>query len=175
MSHKLVKKQQENDLRKIRRRKQIYKSCFLILAICFVMVWSQVALTAFRHKEQLNHMVLGENYFIDDVMIINKKMDSYSSSEFSNTENYYLYYGHDATDKLLVPHDVYVQYQIGDTIPAYTLNHIDYKYTPEQLLPDYTGNELLKATGCVIGCVLALLGILYWIDARHNSTPQKEV
>lgn len=65
----------------------------------------------------------------------------------------------------MIPGSVYSEYNAGDSITAYTTDHISYSYYKEGILPDteYTNNELMKAVGGLLGigiCSLILLGLL---------------
>ena len=95
MSHKLVRNQPAKEGRKKKRLNRIYLFCFIALTISFVTVWVSVSLTSAKFDDQMEDMVLGKDYFIEDVTIVKKKVDSYSSSELSTNENYFFYYGND--------------------------------------------------------------------------------
>lgn len=166
MSHKLVRNQPEKDRAKKKRLNRVYVICFIVLTICFVAVWISVAATSAKFEKQMEHMVLGKDYFIEDVTIVKKKVDSYSSSELSTSENYFFYYGNDEQKKMQIPHDIYDQYAIGDKIPAYTVNHVSYGYTKESILPkeEFRQNELMKCVGVLLGVGIATIAILYWFN-----------
>lgn len=164
MSHKLVKNQPEKDGIKKKRLNRVYFICFIVLTICFAAVWISVAMTSAKFDKQLEHMILGKDYFIEDVTIVKKMVDSYSSSELSTHENYFFYYGNEEQEKMQIPHDIYVQYAIGDKIPAYTVNHVSYGYTKESILPreEFRQNELMKCIGVLLGVGIVTIAILYW-------------
>ena len=164
MSHKLVKNQPEKDRIKKKRLNRVYCICLITLTICFAAVWVNVAVTSVKFDKQMEHMVLGKDYFIEDVTIVKKKVDSYSSSELSTTENYFFYYGNEEQKKMQIPHDIYVQYAIGDKISAYTADHVSYGYTKKSLLPreEFRQNELMKCMGVLLGVGMVTIAILYW-------------
>lgn len=166
MSHKLVRNQPEKEGRKKKRLNRIYLFCFIALTISFVTVWVSVSLTSAKFDDQMEDMVLGKDYFIEDVTIVKKKVDSYSSSELSTNENYFFYYGNDEQKKMQVPHDIYMQYSIGDKIPAYTVNHVYYGYNEESILPkeEFVQNELMKCFGVLLGVGIVTIAILYWLN-----------
>ena len=60
---------------------------------------------------------------------------------------------------------VYSEYNVGDSIAAYTTDHVSYSYYKYGILPDteYTNNELMKVAGVLLGIgifLLALFGVL---------------
>lgn len=78
MSNKLIK---EKDLEAKRiRRKRIRKLLAVLLvmvSILFVFLWTRVAITSVKFKKQMEQMVLGKDYFIEDVVI--RKKGTYTS------------------------------------------------------------------------------------------------
>ena len=74
MSNKLIK---EKDLEAKRiRRKRIRKLLAVLLvmvSILFVFLWTRVAITSVKFKKQMEQMVLGKDYFIEDVVIRKKR------------------------------------------------------------------------------------------------------
>ena len=164
MAHKLVKNQPEKDGIKKKRLSRVYFICLIVLTICFATVWISVAVTSAKFDKQMEHMVLGKDYFIEDVTIVKKMVDSYSSSELSTSENYFFYYGHDEQKKMQIPHDIYVQYSIGDKISAYTVDHVYYGYTKESILSkeEFRQNELMKCIGVLLGVGIVAIAIMYW-------------
>ena len=57
------------------------------------------------------------------------------------------------------------EYNVGDSIAAYTTDHVSYSYYKYGILPDteYTNNELMKVAGVLLGIgifLLALFGVL---------------
>ena len=67
MSNKLIK---TKDLEaKIIRRKRIKKLLavlLVILSILFVFLWTRVAITSVKFKKQMEQMVFGKDYFIEN-------------------------------------------------------------------------------------------------------------
>ena len=60
-----------------------------------------------------------------------------------------------------VPGFVYSEYNVGDSIAAYTTDHVSYSYYKYGILPDteYTNNELMKS-----GLAYCLeLEYFYWL------------
>lgn len=67
--------------------------------------------------------------------------------------------------RMQVPGFVYSEYNVGDSIAAYTTDHVSYSYYKYGILPDteYTNNELMKVAGVLLGIgifLLALFGVL---------------
>ena len=64
------------------------------------------------------------------------------------------------TKRMQVPGFVYSKYNVGDSIAAYTTDHVSYSYYKYGILPDteYTNNELMKVDGVLLG-----IGIFYWL------------
>ena len=89
--------------------------------------------------------------------------DSYTSDDLGNSiTNYYFYYNQSMDRKMFVTEDAYKKYQVGDSVPAYTIDHEYYGFTLESLLPqpDYRRNELSKAAGVLIGVGIVILCLM---------------
>ena len=165
MSNKLIK---SKDLEaKILRKKRIWKLCAVLLGaviVLFLFIWTRVAITSAKFEKQMEQMVLGKDYFIEDVVI--KKKDTYSSpsGKYSVSTNYFFYY--DTDKKMQIPGKIYGEYEVGDSIPAYTTDHVYYDYEKDGILPreEFRDNELLKAAGVVCGCVICLLALYLFLD-----------
>lgn len=169
MSNKLIKPKDQEA--KIRKKKKIWKLCAALLAVAlvlFVFVWTKVAITSVKFQKQLEQMVLGKDYFIEDVVIRKKDTDIYSSGKYSLTKNYFFYYGMDKTKRMQVPESMYKEYQVGDSIPAYTTDHIYYDYEKDGILPreEFRDNELMKANGVICGCVICLLALYLFLEKK---------
>lgn len=67
----------------------------VIVSILFVFLWTRVAITSVKFEKQMEQMVLGKDYFIEDVEI--KKKDTYSSpsGKYSVSTNYFFYYDYE--------------------------------------------------------------------------------
>ena len=85
------------------------------------------------------------------------------------SQNYFFYYSNgkvnDYHKRMQVPGFVYSEYNVGDSIAAYTTDHVSYSYYKYGILPDteYTNNELMKVAGVLLGIgifLLALFGVL---------------
>ena len=85
------------------------------------------------------------------------------------SQNYFFYYNNgkvnDYHKRMQVPGFVYSEYNVGDSIAAYTTDHVSYSYYKYGILPDteYTNNELMKVAGVLLGIgifLLALFGVL---------------
>lgn len=61
--------------------------------------------------------------------------------------------------RMQVPEFVYSEYDVGDSITAYTTDHVSYSYYKYGILPDteYTSNELMKVAGVLLGIGVFLL------------------
>ena len=63
--------------------------------------------------------------------------------------------------RMQVPESVYTEYEVGDTITAYTTDHIKYSYNKVGILPDkkFRNNELMKVAGVVLGAAIGFLSL----------------
>lgn len=167
MSSKLIKlKDQE---KKIIKRKRIRKLCAALLAVAillFLFSWINVAITSLKFQKQMEQMVLGKDYFIEDIVIRKKDTDTYSSSEYSLSTNYFFYYGTDETKRMQVSGNIFKEYEVGDSIQAYTTDHVYYDYEKDGILPreEFRNNELMKCTGVFCGCVICMLALYLFLD-----------
>lgn len=167
MSNKLVKQQKTKEILTGKQKKILFWSCFTILSIAFVTVWINIFLTSKAFNAQMEEMVLGEDYYMEDVVITNKRAEDASADAIS--QNYFFYYNNgkvnDYQKRMQVPEFVYSEYDVGDSITAYTTDHVSYSYYKYGILPDteYTNNELMKVAGVLLGIgifLLALFGVL---------------
>ena len=145
----------------------ITRLCVALLAVAavlFLFIWTNVAITSARFQKQMEQMVLGKDYFIEDVVI--RKKDSYTSSggKYSLSTNYFFYY--DTDKKMQVSGAMYKEYEVGDSIPAYTTDHVYYDYEKTGILPrdEFRKNELRKAEGVVCGCVICMLALYLFLS-----------
>ena len=141
--------------------------CFIILSIAFITVWINILLTSKAFNTQMEEMVLGEDYYMEDIVITGKRTEDASADTIS--QNYFFYYNNgkvnDYHKRMQVPGFVYSEYNVGDSIAAYTTDHVSYSYYKYGILPDteYTNNELMKVAGVLLGIgifLLALFGVL---------------
>ena len=108
----------------------------------------------------------GIDYYIENIVIVDKEaVKDYNGLE-SDTTNYFFYYGYGDEKRMQVNYKVYSQYNVGDTFPAYTKDHYYYGSTIDSVLPkaEYKNNELSKAGIVVIGSLILLILIYKWID-----------
>lgn len=165
MSNKLIKaKDLEAKRIKRKRIRKLLAVILVIVSILFVFLWIRVAITSAKFEKQMEQMVLGKDYFIEDVVI--KKKDTYSSpsGKYSLSRNYFFYY--DTDKKMQIPGKIYGEYEVGDSIPAYTTDHVYYDYEKDGILPreEFRDNELRKAMGVFCGCVILMLALYLFLD-----------
>ena len=69
-----------------------------------------------------------------------------------------------------VPESVYSEYDVGDSITAYTTDHVSYSYYKYGILPDteYTNNELMKVAGVLLGIVIFIFALLGLLSKKMN-------
>ena len=131
MSNKLAKHQKQKERLTGKQKKVLFWSCFAALSIAFVMVWLNVFLTSNALDRQMEEMVLGEDYDREDVVITDKRSED-ASADNAISQNYFFYYHGGKTNeynkRMQVPESVYTEYEVGDTITAYTTDHIKYSY-----------------------------------------------
>lgn len=131
MSNKLAKHQKQKERLTGKQKKVLFWSCFTALSIAFVMVWLNVFLTSNALDRQMEEMVLGEDYDREDVVITDKRSED-ASADNAISQNYFFYYHGGKTNeynkRMQVPESVYTEYEVGDTITAYTTDHIKYYY-----------------------------------------------
>lgn len=167
MSNKLIK---QKDLdRKQQKHQKTRKLCAVSLAgliVLFLFIWANVAITSFRFQKQLEQMVLGKDYFVEEVVITKKDWETSSSSQFGLTTNYFFYYGADNSRRMEVSQQLYNEYEAGDSIPAYTTDHVYYDYEKDGILPrdQFRNNELMKAAGALCGCAVGMLALYLWLS-----------
>ena len=127
MSNKLAKHQKQKERLTGKQKKVLFWSCFAALSIAFVMVWLNVFLTSKALNRQMEEMVLGEDYDREDVVITDKRSED-ASADNAISQNYFFYYHGGKTNeynkRMQVPESVYTEYEVGDTITAYTTDHI---------------------------------------------------
>ena len=172
MSNKLVKHQKPKEILTEKQKKILFWSCFIILSIAFVAVWINIFLTSKAFNAQMEEMLLGEDYYMEDVVITNKRAEDASADAIS--QNYFFYYNNgkvnDYHKRMQVPEFVYSEYDVGDSITAYTTDHVSYSYYKYGILPDteYTNNELMKVAGVLLGIGIFLLTLLGVLNKKMN-------
>ena len=165
MSNKLVKHQESKEILTGNQKKILFWICFIILSIAFITVWINILLTSKAFNTQMEEMVLGEDYYMEDIVITGKRAEDASADTIS--QNYFFYYNNgkvnDYHKRMQVPGFVYSEYNVGDSIAAYTTDHVSYSYYKYGILPDteYTNNELMKVAGVLLGIGIFLLA-LFW-------------
>ena len=170
MSNKLAKHQKQKERLTGKQKKVLLWSCFVALSIAFLAVWLNVFLTSKALHRQMEEMVLGEDYDREDVVITDKKTEDASANN-SISQNYFFYYhngkANEYNKRMQVPESVYAEYKVGDTITAYTTDHIKYSYDKDGILPEqsYRKNELMKCVGILLGCAICFL-ILFGLLSR---------
>lgn len=172
MSNKLVKQQKPKEILTGKQKIILFWSCFTILSIAFVAVWINIFLTSKAFNAQMEEMVLGEDYYMEDVVITNKRAEDASADAIS--QNYFFYYNNgkvnDYHKRMQVPEFVYSEYDVGDSITAYTTDHVSYSYYKYGILPDteYTSNELMKVAGVLLGIGIFLLALFGVLNKKMN-------
>lgn len=172
MSNKLVKHQEPKETLTGKQKKILFWSCFTILSIAFVAVWINIFLTSKAFNAQMEEMVLGEDYYMEDVVITNKRAEDASADAIS--QNYFFYYNNgkvnDYQKRMRVPEFVYSEYDVGDSITAYTTDRVSYSYYKYGILPDteYTNNELMKVAGVLLGIGIFLLALFGVLNKKMN-------
>lgn len=167
MSSKLIKNKKGPEKITEKQKKLLFSGILIILTTAFVFTWFRVYQTSGAFEERMENMVLGADYFVEEVPIIAKRVET--DVVDPTHENYFFYYRHgevhEYQNRMQVPGDIYFEYNAGDTIPAYTTDHYIYSYKKEGILPksEFRNNEFMKMIGVLLGigiAVLALFGFL---------------
>lgn len=87
MSNKLVKHQETKEILTGKQKKILFWSCFIILSIVFVAVWVNIFLTSKAFNTQMEEMVLGQDYYMEDVVITDKRAED--ASEDTISQNFF--------------------------------------------------------------------------------------
>ena len=177
MSNKVAKHQEPKELLTVKQRKVLFWGLLSVMVIAFIAVWANIAVTSHAFNKQMEDMILGEDYFIEDIVITDKRTES-GVSDDDISQNYFFYY-HDGkiyeySKRMQVPASVYLEYDVGEKIAAYTNDHIRYSYYKEGILPkdEYTHNEIMKAVGALVGagiCFIAFSGLIIRIIAPKHA------
>ena len=72
MSNKLVKHQESKELLSGKQKEILFWICFIILSISFITVLINILLTSKAFHTQMEEMVLGEDYYMEDIVITGK-------------------------------------------------------------------------------------------------------
>lgn len=173
MSNKLLKDKEQKGSITERQKRIIFFSSLLILSIAFAFVWLNIFLTSSAFKERMEGMVLDVDYFLEDVVITDKRVESDVNN--SVNENYFFYYqngkSYDYHKRMQVPESIYLEYEVGDTITAYTTDHSHYSYYKHGILPDseFRNNELMKVVGVLLGIGIIILLFFRVLDKAENQ------
>ncbi len=170
MSNKLVKnKIQKSSLSE--KNKTVILACSLsVLCIAFLVVWIDVYVTSNVFEKTMDDMVLGVDYFQEEIVITNKRVESDNNDSIH--ENYFFYYHdgqvHDYHKRMQVPATIYQEYEIGEKIAAYTTNRENYSYEKYGILPqnDFENNEIKKVIGVLLGLGIFMLILFRILDKR---------
>mgnify|MGYP000133220536 CR=1 FL=1 len=169
MSNKLVKNKKQKEILNRRQKKILFFGILIILMIAFLGVWGKIIVTSNAFKTQMESMVEGKDYFLEDIEITDKRSEAVTTDD-SISENYFFYYQngrrYDYDKRMQVPGKIYSEYHVGDTITAYTTDHVSYSYYKYGILPknEYTNNEIMKCVG-----VLLLLIFLVYTDLSDGD------
>ena len=69
MSNKLVEHKESKEILTGNQKKILFWICFIILSIVFITVWINILLTSKAFNTQMEEMVLGEDYYMEDIVI----------------------------------------------------------------------------------------------------------
>ncbi len=124
----------------------------------------------------MDNMVLGVDYFVEDIIITDKRIETDVNDTIH--KNYFFYYhdgdAYDYHKRMQVPGNVFRQYKIGDKISSYTTDHVQYSYEKYGILPntEFRNNEIMKCIGVLLGIAIFMLA-LFIILHRKLSIHQK--
>ena len=163
MSNKLDKNKKQKEILNRRQKKIFFFGILIILMIAFLGVWGKIIVTSNAFKTQMESMVEGKDYFLEDIEITDKRSEAVTTDD-SISDNYFFYYQngrrYDYDKRMQVLGKIYSEYHVGDTITAYTTDHVSYSYYKYGILPknEYTNNEIMKCVGVLLGVgILSLL------------------
>ena len=131
--------------------------------IAFLGVWGKIIVTSNTFKTQMESMVEGKDYFLEDIEITDKRSEAVTTDDSISEKNIFYYQNgrrYDYDNRMQVPGKIYSEYHVGDTITAYTTDHVSYSYYKYGILPknEYTNNEIMKCVGVLLGVgILSLL------------------
>ena len=87
MSNKLVEHKESKEILTGNQKKILFWICFIILSIAFITVWINILLTSKAFNTQMEEMVLGEDYYMEDIVITGKRAEDASADTIS--QNYF--------------------------------------------------------------------------------------
>ncbi len=79
MSNKLVEHKESKEILTGNQKKILFWICFIILSIAFITVWINILLTSKAFNTQMEEMVLGEDYYMEDIVITGKRAEDASA------------------------------------------------------------------------------------------------
>lgn len=170
MSNKLVKDKIPKSKLSEKNKTVLFACGLSILCIAFLAVWIDVYMTSNVFKKTMDDMVLGVDYFQEEIVITNKRVESDTNDSIH--ENHFFYYHdgnvHDYHKRMQVPATIYSEYEIGEKIVSYTINHENYSYEKYGILPqnDFRNNELKKVIGVLLGLGIFILLLYRTLDKR---------
>lgn len=88
MSNKLAKHQELKELLTVKQRKVLFWGLLSVMVIAFIAVWANIAVTSHAFNKQMEDMILGEDYFIEDIVITDKRIES-GVSDDDISQNYF--------------------------------------------------------------------------------------
>ena len=87
MSNKLVEHKESKEILTGNQKKILFWICFIILSIVFITVLINILLTSKAFNTQMEEMVLGEDYYMEDIVITGKRVEDASDDTIS--QNYF--------------------------------------------------------------------------------------
>ena len=170
MSNKLVKQKISRNKLSEKNKTFLFACGFSILCIAFFAVWIDVYRTSDIFQKTMDEMVLGVDYFREEIIITNKRVESDANDSIHENHFFYYYDGnvHDYHKRMQVPATIFAEYEIGEKIVAYTTDHEKYSYEKYGILPqdEFKKNELKKCTGVLLGVGIFVLLLLRRLDKR---------
>lgn len=170
MSNKLVKNKISKSKLSEKNKTVIFACCFCVLCIAFLAVWIDVYRTSDVFQRTMDEMVLGVDYFQEEIVITDKRVESDANDSIHENHFFYYYDGnvHDYHKRMQVPATIFAEYEIGEKIIAYTTNHENYSYEKYGILPqdDFKNNELKKVIGVLLGSGILVLLLFRRLDKR---------
>lgn len=73
MSNKLVKHQEQKERLTGKQKKVLFWCCFAILCLLFMIVWIHIFMTSAAFHKKMEKMVEGQDYYIENIVITDKK------------------------------------------------------------------------------------------------------
>lgn len=88
MSNKLVKQPEQKERLNGKQKNFLFRVCLIILIIAFAAVWINIFLTYNAFNKQMDEMVLGVDYYMEDVVITDKRAED-ASVDNAISKNYF--------------------------------------------------------------------------------------